>query len=265
VTGFSRKSSLFEGWRVQRRSLHALMVRDMMMRYGRENVGFVWIVLEPMILSVGVMAIWTAMGVDKAGVKAVEMVLTGYLPLTLWRHLTNTMVNLFRNSAGMLYHRRVTALDLVLSRQFLEVISTTTALLVVYSTLRVVGLVQSIDRLDLFLLGWLMMAWISMAFGMWLAVFTEKHEVAERFVQPMQYLNIPISGAFFFVDWLPSWAQKIILFHPLVHGYEMFRAGYFGNSMVTHYNLPYFVAVTFVLTFIAFRSVQKVSKHVRLN
>lgn len=241
------------------------MVRDMMMRYGRENVGFVWIILEPMTLSVGVMIIWTALGMEKAGVKAVEMVLTGYLPLTLWRHLTNPMVNLFRNSAGMLYHRRVTALDLVLSRQFLEVISTSAALLVIYSTLRVFGLVHSIDRLDLLLLGWLMMAWFSMAFGMWMAVITEKYEVAERFVQPMQYFNIPISGAFFFVDWLPSWGQKIILFHPLVHSYEVFRAGYFGNAIVTHYNLLYFAAVTFVLTFFAFRSVQKVSKHIRLN
>ncbi len=263
---FGRSSSkLFVGWRRQANTMCALVVRDLMMRYGRENVGFAWAIIEPMTLTVGVMGIWSAMGYGKEGIKAVELVVTGYMPLTLWRHLTNNMVNIFRMSTSMLYHRQITLLDLVLSRQILEVIATSAALLIIYSMLLLFNLVEGISRLDLVLLGWLMMAWIGIAFGMWLAAITERHEVAERFVQPIQYLSIPISGAFFFVDWLPTWAQKLIWFHPLVHCYEVFRAGYFGESVVTHYSLSYFSAVTFVLTFIALYALKNVRKHVRLN
>ena len=177
-------SQLLGGWCVQGRTIHALLVRDLMMRYGRSNIGFVWVILE-------------------AGIKVVELVLTGYMPLTLWRHLTGPVLGMFRSSVGMIYRRRVSLLDLLLSRQLLEIIGTTTALLVVYLFLITTGLADGFKRLDLIILGWLMMAWIGVAFGALLACWTERYEVTERFIQLLQYLNIPISGAFFLVYWLP--------------------------------------------------------------
>ncbi|MBR2819945.1 MAG: ABC transporter permease [Reyranella sp.] len=197
-------SQLLGGWCVQGRTIHALLVRDLMMRYGRSNIGFVWVILEPMILCVGVMFIWSILGGHgKAGIKVVELVLTGYMPLTLWRHLTGPVLGMFRSSVGMIYRRRVSLLDLLLSRQLLEIIGTTTALLVVYLFLITTGLADGFKRLDLIILGWLMMAWIGVAFGALLACWTERYEVTERFIQLLQYLNIPISGAFFLVYWLP--------------------------------------------------------------
>lgn len=261
-----QKTTLFKGLAVQARTVHALLLRDLMMRYGRDNIGFVWVVLEPMILTVGVMFVWSLLGNHgKDGIKVVELVLTGYMPLTLWRHLTGPVVNMFRNSYGMLFHRRITPLDMVISRQLLEIIGTTTALLIVYTVLIVAGLIEGYQRLDLILLGWLMMAWIGIAFGALLACWTERWEVAERFVQPLQYLNIPISGAFFLVDWMPTWAQHIIMYHPLVHCWEVFRAGYFGDAIVSHYNLLYFSAVAFGFTFLALRTVDRVRDYIRLN
>lgn len=258
-------SSLRLAWRVQRQTIHALLVRDLMMRYGRDNIGFAWVVLEPMILTVGVMVIWSLMGANKEGLKVVELVLTGYMPLTLWRHLTGPVVNMFRANASMLFHRRISLFDLVAARQALEIMGTSAALLVVYFVLNAIGVIKGVERLDLFLLGWLMMAWIGAASGAVLAAVSERYEVAERFVQPVQYLNIPISGAFFLVDWLPPWGQHIIMFHPLVHCYEVFRAGYFGETIVTHYNLQYFAACAFVLSFFGIVSVQKIKSRVRLT
>ncbi len=256
---------LLRGWRIQGRTIRALLVRDLMMRYGRDNIGFVWVILEPMILTVGVMMIWSLMGHTKQGFKVVEIVLTGYMPLTLWRHLTGPVVNMFRGSVSMLFHRRISLLDLVVARQCLEIVGTSAALLVVYFTLGAIDLIQPVERLDLFLLGWLMMAWIGVAFGALLATISERYEVAERFVQPLQYLNIPISGAFFFVDWLPTWAQHLILLHPLVHCYEVFRAGYFGAAIVSYYSIPYFLAWAFALSFLGLVSLQRIRSHVRLN
>ena len=46
----------------------------------------------------------------------VALVLTGYMPLTLWRHITNAGVFAFRRSIGLLYHRRITLVDTLLAR-----------------------------------------------------------------------------------------------------------------------------------------------------
>lgn len=90
------------------------MVRDMMIRYGRGNIGFVWVVVEPALLTSLVLILWTTIHIEKMGVHVIDLVLTGYMLLTLWRHMTNHMIGLLRNSSGMLYHRNITLLDIVL-------------------------------------------------------------------------------------------------------------------------------------------------------
>ena len=56
----SKTGAVFKGWKVQARVITALMLRDAMMRYGRENIGFVWVILEPMLLCTGVMILWSS-------------------------------------------------------------------------------------------------------------------------------------------------------------------------------------------------------------
>lgn len=246
-------ANIFTGWRIQARNIHAIMIRDIMARYGRDNIGFLWFVIEPILLSAGITVVWLMVGLDqKTGVKVVEMVLTGYLPLTLWRHMTGTIIGVFRGSVPLLHHRRISLFDLVISRQLVEGLGATVALMLFFGTLVVTGAVEgNIQSLDYFVLGWFMMAWIGMATGMLIAVITDRSEAAARFVGPFQYLNLPLSGSFIMVDWLPEIGQKAIMYHPLVHCYEVFRRGYFGESVPTHYDIPYFVAWAFTLTFFA--------------
>ena len=256
---------LIVGALVQASNVRALLLRDMMMRYGRDNIGFVWVILKSMILTAGVMIVWSLMGPSKHGLRIVELVLTGYMPLTLWRHLTGGVMGIFRSSAALLYHRQITLFDIIYARKALEIIGTTAALLFVWGVLNTVGVVGDIQRLGLFILGWIMMGLIGTSFGMILAAITEISHTSERFVQPLQYLAIPISGAFFMVDWTPQWAQRLLLYNPLVHPYEVFRAGYFGESVVTHYSLPYFFAWVFVFFVVGIWSVDRVRPHVQLN
>jgi ABC-type polysaccharide/polyol phosphate export permease len=40
--------SLRQGWDIQVRVIGALMLRELTTRFGRENIGFLWIMVEPM-------------------------------------------------------------------------------------------------------------------------------------------------------------------------------------------------------------------------
>lgn len=260
------RNALREGAAIQFRNIRALAVRDLMMRYGRDNIGFAWVILEPLLLTVGVMLVWSLVNRGgQHGVPMVEFVLTGYLPLTLWRHMTSCPITIFRRSASLLYHRRVSLFDILAARQIIEFTGSSAAFLVVWGVLYTAGVVSGIARPDLLLVGWFMMAWLALAVGAIIAALTERSETAERFIQPIQYIMLPISGIFFMVDWLPYWAQKIALLNPLVHCYETFRAGYFGETQPTHYDLGYFSICALVFSFIGVLSVQKVRAWVRLN
>src|ERR1700720_262482 len=101
-------NDFLHGMQVQVRCVHALLIRDMMMRYGRHNIGFLWVVLEPMILTAGVMGVWSVIKPPyEHDVRVISLVLTGYMPLTLSRHMTNAGIFIFRRNLGLLYHRNV--------------------------------------------------------------------------------------------------------------------------------------------------------------
>jgi capsular polysaccharide transport system permease protein len=222
------------------RVILALMLRDLAVRFGRQNLGFVWTVLEPMLLTAGVTVVWSMIKEPiMHGVPIVMFVVTGYMPLTLWRHMTNPMAQLLRRNSSMLYHRPISHFDLVVSRMVLEFISTSAALLIVYFVLYSLGLAEEVQEPTLLLGGWLLTAAYYGGMGMLTAAATEVWEPAEKFIQPMQYLALPVSGVFFMVDWLPGYAQKLLLINPSVHCFEMFRAGAFGPAVVTHYDTGY--------------------------
>lgn len=259
-------SSFVRAWRIQGQIILALMLRDMMMRYGRTNVGFVWTIIEPMLLTAGVMVIWRfSMGGEKYGIKLVEFILTGYMPLTLWRHLTNSMVTILRRSVPLLYHRRITLFDIVGAKLGLEFAGTTAAFLAVWGGLYLSQVVAGIAQLDLLIAGWLMMAWLASAVALIVAALTEISETADKFIQPVQYLMIPASGAFTMVDWLPAWAQDVLLWNPMVHSYEVLRQGYFGDNVTTYYSLGYFVVCTFILTIVGVACIKRARRFVSIS
>jgi capsular polysaccharide transport system permease protein len=242
ILNFDRKT-FAAGLSVQVRCLRALMIREMMMRYGRNSLGFIWVFIEPMLLCVGVMIIWSLIRDPfEHGLPIVAFVFTGYMPLTLWRHITNKSVRVFRLNSNLLYHRHVTLLDVFFTGIVLEFAGTTTALFLVGTTLVAIGAMDAPHDLGLVVAGWTLMGLLSVGVASGLAILTDTFEIAEKFVQPVQYLMVPLSGFVFMVDWLPTTAQHLALYIPTIHCYEMLRSGFFGGSVAVYYN-PWYPAV----------------------
>jgi capsular polysaccharide transport system permease protein len=243
--------------------LYALMIREMMMRYGRNNIGFLWLVLEPMILCVGVIGLrWLIQAHQEHGVSLVALILSGYMPLTLWRHLTNKSAFLLRRSMAMLFHHQVTILDAWLTAMTLEFIGCTLAFIVNYAALLFIGAVDPIHDYGLVVCGWCLMALLAASVGAAIAVLTELYETSERFIQPMQYLILPVSGFLFMVDWLPDNAQKLAWYMPMIHAFEMIRDGFFGDAVQTHHTAAYPLIFSLVLFAIFIPMIDKVRDHI---
>jgi capsular polysaccharide transport system permease protein len=101
------------------------------------------------------------------------------------------------------------------------------------------GLLEPMDSLPLVMFGWISYGLLSASIGLSIAIVTDYWEASERLIAPIQYILFPISGTFFMVDWLPTPAQWVALLSPQIHCNEMIRAGMFGDTIVTHYNLYY--------------------------
>lgn len=240
------------GLAVQRRVLVALSVRQLMTKYGRNNIGFLWIVLEPMILCAGVLVVRSIISAgEENGVSLIGMLWTGYIPLTLWRHISNAGVNMLRQCANLLYHRDISLLDCFGSNLTIEIGGCTIAGALVYWVIYSLGCIEPIYDIGLLLAGWLELAFVSASVMVLFAVMTAIWEWSDRFIQPFQYLLLPLCGFFYMVEWLPSYAQKMAVWMPTVNTYEMIRAGLWGPTVTTHYMWWYPILFGLVLFAIA--------------
>jgi capsular polysaccharide transport system permease protein len=254
------KISFFQSLAIQRRVISALVLREMLTRYGRHNIGFLWLFLEPMLFAIGITIMWTYLHIAKGNITVAGFALTGYSAIVMWRNTVNKMTNTASSNKGLLHHRQVKILDLVLARIFLEFAGVTTSLVFLTIIFNQLDLMPLPVNPLVALIGWFYLMWFVSGVGMIAAYLGELSELFDRVWHVLMYLTLPFTGAFYMVAWLPPEVQKILLWSPMVNAVELFREGYFGPSVQTIYSIQYLVIANSLLTFIGLVMVRKVRR-----
>ncbi len=248
----NRSNLLSATFSINGNSVKAIAVRDMMARYGRNNLGFLWSLIEPMILAVGVMVLWSFMKAPfEHGVAILAIVFSGYLPLTLWRHISMPGAGLFVRGGHYLFHRNISLLDIFLARALSEFSFTTAGALIIYAALRSLDLMDPIERWDLVIGGWMIMGLLASCFMLLFACLTVLSEDLDKFHSAFQYIMLPISGCFFMLAWVPESSRELFLMLPMTHCYEMIRDGMFGRSIDTFYYPVYPIVFSLVVLLVS--------------
>ncbi len=257
---------LVQAMRVQIRIIGALMLREAMTHYGRESLGFFWLIAEPMILTLGVMVMWTITGQAHGhGIGVIPFALTGYALLTIFRHVVGHSTHIFRNGSSLLFHQNIHLLDIFIARHVLTMTGTGLAFFITYVPFYLLDYVAPFHDTLLLSAGIVMMTWYAASVGLLIACLTELYEPVERFVQPIMYITLPFSGAFYMVDWLPEKAQFLVLLSPQVNITEMFRDGMFGNIVDTYWSLWYSIGSCLLFTTIGLTLLKRVRYAVRIE
>ncbi|PZO05395.1 MAG: ABC transporter [Alphaproteobacteria bacterium] len=224
------------------------MIREMNTRFGREGIGFLWLVAEPLAFCFGVLLLW---GLTKPayehGLRLAPFVMTGYMSILLCRHFIQQASTALQANMGLLHHRQIAPIHIFIARGFLEFLGTTAAFIVVYVALFAVGEVDFPHDPLLLYTGWLVLAWVAQGFALILAGLSMRYEAVERVVPLLSYALIPLSGAFSMASWIPADYRDEFLLIPFPHGIEMIRAAVFGEFVETHYNPGYALMVGTVM------------------
>jgi len=254
-------------WRVQKRVIVALLLREIQIRWGRRNIGFAWIIAEPLIFAFPILIMWSFIRPrSEHGVAMIPFIWSGYLPILMFRHVTGHAIYAVRSNGAMLYHRAVTPLDIVIGRSGLELMGSLAAIASSFLVLYMLGKLEWPRQVPLFLLGVFYMAWWSMAVALLVAAASERTDLVEHIWQPISYMYLPISGFFYMADWLPTSVRYVALtVLPSLHSYEMIRAGLLGNHFVTYFDIPYVTFVLAILTLIGLWMMRGVRQHLQLD
>jgi len=255
--------SLLHCLAIQRRVLYALLMREIITRFGRENLGVLWLVGEPMLFTLGVTTLWSLAGMlHVAALPIVAFAVTGYSSVLLWRNSATRAVGAIAQNKPLLFHRNVRVVDVLVVRIAIEMGGATASFIALSLFFNFIGwMSMPADPLEV-VFGWAMLAWFGAALAILIGAGTAFSEVVERIWNPVAYLMFPISGAGFMVDWLPSGVQKVVLLLPMVHGIEILREGYFGNVVPAHYDVTYMATCCLLLSLAGLYAVREASRRV---
>ena len=235
---------------IQTRIIGALLMREVITRYGRHNIGFFWLFVEPMIFTLGVTALWTAVqSSHNVRLPIVAFAVTGYSSVLLWRNMPNRLVGAVGPNLALMYHHNVKVFDVYAARLALEALGASISFSVLTLCFVAMGWMQWPEDVGKVLLGWFMLAWFGASLALLVGAISERTEIVEKVWPPLTYLIFPLSGAAYMVDWLPAAAQNAVLYLPMVHGVELLREGYFGSAVRAHYDMVYMASACLGLTF----------------
>jgi capsular polysaccharide transport system permease protein len=225
------------------RIIWALLLRELSTRYGRDNIGFLWVIGEPLIFAGGVLLLWNfARPPFEHGIPVLAFVITGYMPIILVRHIITHGMYAVRVNQALLYHRQVTVLHLFIARTLLEFVGVSLAFVVIGGAMMLYGAMEPPKDLPLIYCGWFILGAISMGLALIFGALAEMVPFVERFVSVITYVLVPLSGTFYMAAWLPPGLRTAALYLPFLHCVEMIRGGFFGEFTTTYFNIPYALA-----------------------
>ena len=260
---FSQLSVVARSAKVQWRVIHALLMREILTRYGRHNIGFLWLFVEPMLFTTGITILWTlAKSFHGSNLPIVAFALTGYSAVLLWRNMPSRCIGAIEPNLSLMYHRNVKVIDIFLARIILEGAGATISFVCLSIFYIYIGWLEPPEDILTIVGGWLALAWFGASLAIFLGALAEKSELVEKIWHPMSYLTFPLSGAAFMVDALPPEVQRYALYVPMVNGVELVREGYFGSQIHAHYDIPYLIGVCSLLTILALAQVAVANREI---
>jgi len=256
----------WRGLSTQANVVGALILRELHTRYGRENIGYLWMIGEPFLLGTAIALIHTAKAHNYGSdIHPIPFILLGYCIFIIFRGIIGRAEGTLEANMPLLYHRMVTVFDMLLARALLEVVSIGVTLAILLALAISLDFAQVPARPLALLASVAFMGWFSFALSMIVCAATHDRKTISRFVHPFVYIMFPLSGAFYMLEWLPEPYRTWMSWYPMTIIFELARYGQFEYAHDRYVDIPYLVLTCLALTFVGMVAIKLVRRHVHLR
>lgn len=216
-------------WVSQMRVIGALFNHQAASRFGEYRLGFVWMLLEPLI---GVLVVGLVIGaIAERTVPEIPyafFVLNGMLMLKLLTSCMSIGVNVVSaGNTGLLVYPTVKPLDPLLARFVFEFLSIGFSFVLFCIVGEWLGINLALQDLDIlaatYVLTWLIGSGLGLILGVAAAHFNDLEKIVPVLQRPLLF----VSAVLFPISAMPNSAKNILLWNPLVHTIELSRHALF--------------------------------------
>lgn len=258
-------TTLLDGLQQQGSVLRALALRELQQRFGRDNIGYLWVVGEPMMLaSVVTLLHRIVTRREVGGVSPFTFMLTGYSIYIIFRNTFTRAEAALHSSETLLYHRMITPFDIVLSKSLVETLGCASALLILQTVGVMLGLSEPPARPGYLLAALGLFAWLSFALALIVSAYGYAVPLVGRLAHPFAYFALPLSGAFITMSVLPRWTRPYMAWNPMMSVFEMARYGQFVQAPDKFVNTGFVVIVAVVLTYWGMLEIRRVRRWIHV-
>jgi capsular polysaccharide transport system permease protein len=227
-------------WLTQILVLRALIGRQIKSRFGEYQLGFIWMILEPLT---GVLVIGFVIGtLAQRTVPEIPypfFLLNGMMLLQLLTGCMNAGMNAVDASKGLLVYPAVKLIDPFLARFLFQLLITLFAYVVFCLAALWLGIDYSLSNLGVVLACYLITWAIGSGLGLILGVTVAHYPEFEKVMIFLQRPLLFISAVLFPSSALSTQAREWLMWNPLVHTIEQARHALFPFYNASESNLLY--------------------------
>ena len=235
-------------WLTHLRVIHALMVREMITRYGRSPLGYLWAVIEPAAVIALLSLIFSQIAhTPPEGRSFPLFYATGYVAFHWFHDISSVVARSVHVNRSLLAFPAVTPLDTILARFVLQALTGLAVAAIVFGAiLTVFEDPVAYDPRWLFK-AFLMAAGLGLGVGLtnaWAFALSRSWEIAWGIVSRPLFL---ISCVFFSFHSLPGAVRDVLWYNPLIHAVGALRAGVYPTYDAVHVSPGYVAGIALAL------------------
>ena len=248
----SDTQQLRQGLRAQFNVIGSLILREVGARWGRENIGFLWFVAEPLIFGTVIALLHKLNHQTNYGgdITALPFTIVGYCIFIIFRNIFNKAEGVIEGGAPLFYHRMVSVFDVIVSRVVVDVTGCVFSIFILLGFSAFIGAAPLPQR-PLYLLSAIgLMVWWTLGLTMIAANASYRSEMIGRQLHVISYFSIPLSGAFYQVSWMPPAVATAMSWFPMPLIFEQARYGEFQSAPATYVSPGYVSLWCAALTYV---------------
>ena len=219
-----------ERLRTQCRVIQALIIRETRTRFGDAKLGYGWALLEPILHITLLSAVFSLLmqGRPPIGTHFSIFYFTGLIPYLMFVHTSSAMSHAITSNGALLQLPTVTTFDVIAARGLLEMITDVIVAVLLLVAFGIIGLAATPDDLWGPSTALLVTAMFGCGFGFLNAVLTVLCRAWDKIWPQVTRLLYFFSGIFYVPGMMPDWARDALVWNPLVHAIDWFRAGFYA-------------------------------------
>lgn len=210
------------------RSVVALMLREMVTRYGRTPGGYIWTIAEPVggiALMVIIFSVGLKIRTPALGINFPLFFATGFLTLGMYQGTSRVVERALNFNRQLLFYPGIGFIEAILARFLLEVLTRLVVIYIILGSILVLFETRTLIDLPPILAALGMAALVGLGVGCLNAYLIPTFPLWESVWGILTTPLFLMSGVFFIYEDLPEIGQAVLWYNPLIHLTGLMRAG----------------------------------------